>query len=571
MTDHVFPYRPHRLGAAIALALAGPAGAGVISVDGTTCTLVEAITAANTDGATGGCPAGSGDDTLELTAAVYTLTAADNFAFDRFGTGLPVVTSVITVDGDPNRDGVGAVIERSPVADAPNFRLLAVRGGNLTLRRVTLRNGAPALLPPFAAVFGDGGAIVSQSGTVTLIDCTVTGNRGRIGGGISHNGGRLTLTRSTVSKNGATSSGGGIHVENSAIVAIANSTISGNSAKDGGGVSINGTYAGMPEGSVTLNNSTITGNTAVEGGGLSLESASLYCTYDGYSYSCGEEMSGARVTLTNSTVSGNTASEAGGGLSIRSEAHADLTHSTLSGNDAPDGGGIAFVPSESRYAPFMGVGTLTLTNSLIANSRTGDDCRNIRPPRITGSVSFVGVNLIEDGSCDVAASGGLAVDPKLRSLLDNGGPSRTHASLSDSPVVDAAADAYCSAKDQRGVRRPQHGHCDIGAFERVVAAPAPIRPIRDFFDQAASQGELVGTGNGAALKSDRRTAGRSQILAVGDYHAQGLKAKSCNQTKQLLRRIDVDGTPDTDDYVTGKATAGLAQLIEDLRDQLDCE
>ncbi|MEZ4561033.1 MAG: hypothetical protein R2851_29580, partial [Caldilineaceae bacterium] len=37
--------------------------AATISVDGTTCTLADAITAANSDTATGGCVAGSGADT----------------------------------------------------------------------------------------------------------------------------------------------------------------------------------------------------------------------------------------------------------------------------------------------------------------------------------------------------------------------------------------------------------------------------------------------------------------------------------------------------------------------------
>ncbi|MCA9981667.1 MAG: hypothetical protein KDD89_12560, partial [Anaerolineales bacterium] len=50
------------LALALALALAGsptPAHAATINVDGTTCTLADAITSANSDTATGGCTAGS--------------------------------------------------------------------------------------------------------------------------------------------------------------------------------------------------------------------------------------------------------------------------------------------------------------------------------------------------------------------------------------------------------------------------------------------------------------------------------------------------------------------------------
>jgi hypothetical protein len=51
-------------GVALLIALGqAPALAATINVDGTICTFVHAITAANTDTATGGCPAGSGADT----------------------------------------------------------------------------------------------------------------------------------------------------------------------------------------------------------------------------------------------------------------------------------------------------------------------------------------------------------------------------------------------------------------------------------------------------------------------------------------------------------------------------
>src|SRR5437870_6874632 len=67
-------------GVALLLALGqGPALAATLNVNGTTCTLIDAITAANTDAATGGCVAGSGADTLVLqTSSVHTLTTVNN-------------------------------------------------------------------------------------------------------------------------------------------------------------------------------------------------------------------------------------------------------------------------------------------------------------------------------------------------------------------------------------------------------------------------------------------------------------------------------------------------------------
>ncbi len=57
------------VGVALLLALGqAPSQAATIVVDGTTCTLVNAIKAANMDTVQGGCPAGSGADTLVLDA-----------------------------------------------------------------------------------------------------------------------------------------------------------------------------------------------------------------------------------------------------------------------------------------------------------------------------------------------------------------------------------------------------------------------------------------------------------------------------------------------------------------------
>lgn len=64
------------------------AQAADITVDESICTLADAITAANTDTATGDCPAGdSGADTIILQADV-TLAAA-----------LPEISSTITIEG----------------------------------------------------------------------------------------------------------------------------------------------------------------------------------------------------------------------------------------------------------------------------------------------------------------------------------------------------------------------------------------------------------------------------------------------------------------------------------------
>jgi hypothetical protein len=111
---------------ALLLALSGtPAPAlhasGIIHVDGTTCTLASAITAANTDTAVGGCPAGNGADVLNLTTSIN-LTAP-----------LPSLSTPISINGN------GHSIQRTGGAD---FRILHVAStGHLTLNNTTLSGG----------------------------------------------------------------------------------------------------------------------------------------------------------------------------------------------------------------------------------------------------------------------------------------------------------------------------------------------------------------------------------------------------------------------------------------------
>jgi hypothetical protein len=122
-----------------------PAMAATINVGVNGCTLVDAITAANSSVATGGCPAGSepfpasgvsGADTIVLpTNSVHTLTAVNNNTFGP--TGLPVVTSIITIEGR------GSTIRRDPAAPE-FFRILAVGPdtGSLILRETTITGGS---------------------------------------------------------------------------------------------------------------------------------------------------------------------------------------------------------------------------------------------------------------------------------------------------------------------------------------------------------------------------------------------------------------------------------------------
>jgi hypothetical protein len=224
-----------------------PVLAATINVGGA-CTLVNAITAANNNLATGGCTAGAGVDTIVLPeGSRQTLTEINNSTFGR--TGLPVVASTITIDG------AGSTIMRSGVAS--DFRILAVNSaGNLTLRQTTVSGGV-ATQNASGNVEGDdnGGGTYVYGGVLRLINSTISGNAARFdGGGVSISYGTLTILNSIIAGNSAGGVGGGISSSSGALT-VTDSTISGNSAFGGGGAS-------TIDSAVNLTNSTVSGNSA---------------------------------------------------------------------------------------------------------------------------------------------------------------------------------------------------------------------------------------------------------------------------------------------------------------------
>ncbi len=276
-----------------ALLAASTAQAANITVDaGGNCTLADAITAANTDTAAGGCEAGSGDDTITLQTDV---TLAET---------LPEIASTITIEGGghfisgDNNAGVGSVLR------------VGRSTGNLTLKETTVKEGNSS----------DGGGGILNLATLTMINSTVSDNASTYVGGGIYNDGQLTLENSTVSGNTSLGWGGGIGYDDGTITLI-NSTVSNNTAPNCGGIA-----TGNP---TTLTNSTVSGNTATAGDGGGI------CSYN-------------NLTLTDSTVSDNTASGNGGG--IYNWGTLTLVSTIVSGNTADSAGNEVYLDSGTATA-----------------------------------------------------------------------------------------------------------------------------------------------------------------------------------------------------------------------------
>ena len=383
--------------------------------NGAGCSLREAIQAANTDAAFGGCPAGSGDDTITLPAGTYTLTLVGS-ADDLNQTGDLDIRSNITMTGA----GAASTIVDGNATD----RVIEVKFANtLAIAGLTIQHGQPS-----GSGGGNGAGInVDNNGAiVTITDGIIRDNTGTVGAGIDNSqNGTVTITNSTITGNIATGAAGG-GMQNTGVMTITNSTISRNAAVDGEGGGIqNGN-----NGTLTITSSTLSGNLASSGGGI--------------------DNSGT-LTITNSTISDNLAigNQGGGGI-LQQNRPTTIVNSTFSGNSAIKGGG----GIEKRG------GSLSLRATVLRAGPVGTNCE--------GQIDTQGSNVADDGTCFTGGLNGDQVvgDVKLGPLANNGGPTQTHALLGGSPAIDAVVSGCPPpATDQRGVTRPTGLRCDAGAFE----------------------------------------------------------------------------------------------------------
>ena len=266
-------------------------------------------------------------------------------------------------------------------------------------------------------------------------------------------GGSLAVTNSTFLRNSAVSFGGAIFVSGDTLV-LASSTISMNSAGDGGGI-----IAGVNGGGsmVTIQDSTISSNTANyfpsgqigDGGGIHNNSS---------------------MKILNSTISGNssisspgTATYVGGG-GIFNNGTLTIANSTITLNIAADGGGI-----------LMEQGALNLSNSIVANNTfAGGGGYDID---FSAGFTSGDYNLVQSFYANFSSTGTLPGSHNITGqpallgpLTNNGGPTLTHALLLGSPAI-AAGDPNFNATgtpyDQRGPGFPRvlNGGLSIGAIE----------------------------------------------------------------------------------------------------------
>jgi hypothetical protein len=483
----------------------------------------------------------AGDDVIEFAAG---LTGTVNLA-----SALPVLSSNIEVHGP----GPGLLtVRRNATA---SFRIVTIgAGATVTLSGLTISNGLV-----LTASESDGGGVFNR-GSLTLVDCAVSGNTAFSSGGGINSGGALTLTNTTVSGNRAGSTGGGIYAFGT--VRLNDSTISSNRA-DTSTASGGGIY--NASGTVDLSNCRIVGNfAAAEGGGVVNNTPGTMtfssCTIDTNS----TEFSGAGLMnhgiarLTNCTASANCGSgKAGLGGAIRNGGTLTVVNSTISGNLAQFQGGAILnhgpltltncTVTDNRASGPGAVGgglfntasaATTLNNTIVAGNfrvtgagSTGDDV-HLSSGTVSGSFNVVGV-------VNATISGGsnhIGVDPRLGPLADNGGATRTHALHLSSPAIDGGSNALAVDAQGKPLTTDQRG----AGFNRVVGTAVEIGAWEA---QTRAPDVLQSTFHFATLPMTLRVAFNSNVsgsLDLGDILVRNLTTQTTVNPTSLAYDVATD-------------------------------
>lgn len=341
-------------------------------------------------------------------------------------------TGDLDVTGDLDILGLGeteTIIEAGPTMGAGIDRVFHIIAPvRVRFEHLTIRHGTIA---------GNGGGILNDNAAmVTIAHSTISRNTASHGGALINNGGVMTITHSTLTGNTAGNQGGGIFNTGFGVLHLTDSTVDDNDAtgNNGGGIF-------NEDGSLILTRSTISRNTAVaDGAGL---------------------LNGGDVRLINSTFSQNVALGSGGGLFNTASPTGDvaLINSTFAVNQAASGGGV-----------YNDSGSIEFVNTLMALNTLGGDCFNV-----SGSLISLDHNLDSDNTCNLSQPNDIPNgNANLGLLQNNGGPTETHALVAGSEAINAGDNATCPATDQRGVTRPQGVACDIGAFELVYNSFLPF-------------------------------------------------------------------------------------------------
>jgi len=340
----------------------------VVDGDGSggTCSLADAIKAANTNSPQGNCPGGSTStntvDTIELKVNVSLTSALPQIASDMVidgkghevigngsfrifyvGDDIKVGLTNMTISGGKADEGAGVFIGKNSDVNIEQCEIYKNESTNI-----------------------GGGVMINGDSTVLILASNIHDNTAdKDGGGIYATYAKsVTLDKDSrvLTNTASTGSGGGIYAQYTSLTIDNNAVIEENSAK------INGGGIALVKSEMSMNQSSVSGNSAETGGGIyaidtkgknikiteSTVNKNEATRYDGG----GVYAEGVVLTIEKSTIDSNNAKRSGGGITVM-DADLILSGSEVTSNSANDGGGV-YIQAEGKK--------ISLTDSSISKN-----------------------------------------------------------------------------------------------------------------------------------------------------------------------------------------------------------
>lgn len=410
-------------------AVAASASGDVVDASQLACSKISLTTGAVDIGVDSLTIQGPGPDALTIgNGSKY-----DHRVFNHTGTGQLVFADMTITHGTIRTGGADPGSTGGCINSAGSVVL--GYGADSTSRRRGVVVSHCMAISTQADIPAKGGCVYAKSG-VTLYGSIVSGCSALANAGGAALGGGVATSHAFKAKyseirdnvvSGSSARGGGIFATNLGgdlvDISVKYSTIAGNESSGGAG----GIYLSLNVYGLEIRNATISGNRAADG-------------VAGAQVISHVPASGGEILIKSSTIHGNH-SQLGdygcsvGGVKLAGEA-IQLQSTIVSGNTC-DG-----QPSDLWVA--SGTATVTGADNLLG--------------RFEGSVPTAGL-IVSDA-------------PGLAPLVNNGGPTRTHALLPGSPAIDHGNSSASVTNDQRGPGFPRvvgtgviGATADIGAFE----------------------------------------------------------------------------------------------------------
>jgi hypothetical protein len=325
-----------------------------------------------------------------------------------------------------------------------------------------------------------GGGIFSLAANVNITNSRIENNYGRfVGGGLYHQDSEINLTNSIVTGNEASFAFGGVALNNST-GNISYSTISNNVAQNSSSGGID-----LSDSTGNISHSTITGNMALResGGGINVNSST--------------------ANIENSTINNNSANSYGGGIASGLSSKTNISNSTITGNNSLQGGSGIYQRPELviEYDQSILSGNVSLSSTIVAgnanNKDLGGDGFDSQGNNLIGNGDSANSTFISSKN-DLVGTADSLIDPKLGELQDNGGSTQTNALLEGSPAIDAGSNPNNLETDQRGegFDRTVGNGTDIGAYEvqdgggGEIPDELIVSTLKDENDSDYSSGDL---------------------------------------------------------------------------------